>query len=1151
MGDMKQRPGRMVKSLMLSALLSAAAWLGSGTALAQCIFSGTLPAYPASNVVPCYITVQPIDVCGTTGGSCAPFNATSTNGVGNPSTAGYAPGHPLTPQEEPVNENSLNPIGFTVDPATGASPPSASYTTPGVDITRTLLNQFGVDLVWLKMATYNSRINTNTNTTFQTLNVTQGATCSGSITGTTLTIASCSSGVPSVSDSLSGTGITPNTVITAIGSDVVVGGAGSYTVNNSQTVASTTITVTSTLFQSSDFQTLSYQTQIKQGLPTFGIDLATNLPKSNPNYPFQPLGFPSNVVNMFFVTTLNPPAQQAGGKLYGISWKGNNGVAIEQGVFGYPRSRTSPPPRSSTIAHELGHVLGTDHTTFAAGPWTAANAPPSYSAPLGVLPTTCTGSIAGSTLTIASPGCSSGDLYVSAPLSGSGITPGTVITAFLTGKGGAGTYTVTPQQTVASTKITAPVPANPLVGECDPSYPACSRNLMTTGSLRTEPTVACILNGITGANGPVINPGCSGLPSLFNGLADQVNTPSSAPLNLLPVSQQAQVLTGGSTLLFPFPTQSGFLNPIPHETTKAQLGTGGRSADPIIFDLTGPTGGRPGETLVAWVLTLPQEQTFAGHSRFDIVSQSRKDLVQEIKYYPDFGNNPLMRNIAYYPGADNNPNNRNIGTAADSPCTSATAECLMVKFQPPGLRAHDSISFAKGILSGGAPITNDDLCKAKITYIFSDGYATTSNLGPCPVKSLPLIASSWHPDTHVAPRIIEPNKTNVLLVQSPGTTPTGSVIGSAYLNNSAASNAVIGFSHGAPDVTFSVPSSNLACTGAFTGGTLCFNIGAAANVYTLGDFLASGGATNVTVNTQGALAANLDNTVFEFTGTVTVTQGQSFNVAHDDGLQLKIGNTLVINAPGPTSPRTDTVTYNGLSGTFPFDLVYGECCGAPAVLGVSLPLESAMACTPDPNNPSQCFYDPIQTGLSDGNPQEEADQPGQSCNNGTANTGVINGNVTISAGEQCTYTSPCEIKGNLTINGDPSGVLRTGVWLNCAVDGNLTDNAGMLVLASSAHVFGNVQISQGSTFTLGPGVLIDGNLQIQSVPGTQLGTVCGTTVKGNLQVQNNRSPIQIGETPMQQNCPGNTVSGNLQCTGNNPVPTSGSNKVSGHNQCSG
>jgi len=73
---------------------------------------------------------------------------------------------------------------------------------------------------------------------------------------------------------------------------------------------------------------------------------------------------------------------------------------------------------------------------------------------------------------------------------------------------------------------------------------------------------------------------------------------------------------------------------------------------------------------------------------------------------------------------------------------------------------------------------------------------------------------------------------------------------------------------------------------------------------------------------------------------------------------------------------------------------------------------------------------------------------------------------------------------------------------------------------------------------------------IQNVPGTQLGKVCGATVKGNLTVKNNLSPIEIGGTT-PQNCSGNTVSGNLQCTGNNPPPTSGLNNVSGHNQCSG
>jgi hypothetical protein len=646
-------------------------------------------------------------------------------------------------------------------------------------------------------------------------------------------------------------------------------------------------------------------------------------------------------------------------------------------------------------------------------------------------------------------------------------------------------------------------------------------------------------------------------------MADQVSTPSSGTSTQLPLSQQAEVLTGGSGLLSPFLIQSGFLNPIPHETTKAQLETGGSSTGPI-FDLSGPTGGRPGETLVAWVLTLPQEQTFARHNRFHVVSQSRMDLVQSVTYYPDADDNPILKDIAYFPGADNNAANPSMGTAVDNPCASVTAECLMVKFQPPGLGADDSISFSNGILKsilfskgivsgGGAPITNDDLCKAKITYIFSDGYATTTKLGPCPAVSLPLISSSWRPDPTVSPRKV---KENVLLaaLSSSGTSQAGTVTGSAYLNNAAATNAVIGFSHGAADVTFSVPSPNPVCAGAsfgevsLSGDTLCFHSDAS-NGYTLGGFLASGGATILT-GSQTALASPLSNnvtgtgTVFEFTGNVTVTNGEMFQAGHDDGLQLKIGSNLVINQPGPTSFTTTPYTYTGPSGTFAFDLVYGECCGPPAVLGVSLPLESAMACTPDPNNTSQCLYDPTQTGLSDANPKEEADQPRQSCNNGTANTGIIDGNVTVSAGEQCTYTAPCEIKGNLTINGG-------GVWLNCAVDGNLTDNAGMLVLASSAHVFGNVQISQASTFTLGPGVLIDGNLQIQNVPGTQLGVVCGTQVKGNLVAQNNRSPIQIGEPPMLQNCPGNTVSGNLTCTGNNPVPISGSNKVSGHNQCSG
>ena len=64
----------------------------------------------------------------------------------------------------------------------------------------------------------------------------------GSINATTLTVTSVNYGVLDVGMTISGTGITPGTTITALGTGT--GGAGTYTVSVSQTVASTTITAT-------------------------------------------------------------------------------------------------------------------------------------------------------------------------------------------------------------------------------------------------------------------------------------------------------------------------------------------------------------------------------------------------------------------------------------------------------------------------------------------------------------------------------------------------------------------------------------------------------------------------------------------------------------------------------------------------------------------------------------------------------------------------------------------------------------------------------------------------------------------------------------------------------------------------------------------
>jgi hypothetical protein len=128
-----------------------------------------------------------------------------------------------------------------------------------------------------------------------------------------------------------------------------------------------------------------------------------------------------------------------------------------------------------------------------------------------------------------------------------------------------------------------------------------------------------------------------------------------------------------------------------------------------------------------------------------------------------------------------------------------------------------------------------------------------------------------------------------------------------------------------PDVTFRAPAP------------LNFELGDSGTETVL-DFLTTGGAFSIVENTPGALASVGNNTFWSFTGVVTVTNGDTFTVRHDDGVQLLIGTVLVIDVPGPTAPVFTTVTYTGPSGNLPFTLVYAECCAGPAVLEINLPL---------------------------------------------------------------------------------------------------------------------------------------------------------------------------------------------------------------------
>ena len=152
-----------------------------------------------------------------------------------------------------------------------------------------------------------------------------------------------------------------------------------------------------------------------------------------------------------------------------------------------------------------------------------------------------------------------------------------------------------------------------------------------------------------------------------------------------------------------------------------------------------------------------------------------------------------------------------------------------------------------------------------------------------------------------------------------------------HVSEAVSQNAIVANVPGtAADVTFSVNSPfNFSASGA-----------------TVSAWLASSAAFNIVENTAGTLASLMDNgtfgTLLSFTGQVSVTNGEQFTVTHDDGLTLIIGGLDLGFNPGPTSPQISTATYTGPTGTFAFQLVYGECCGGPAVLQVDLPFTAAV-----------------------------------------------------------------------------------------------------------------------------------------------------------------------------------------------------------------
>lgn len=129
-------------------------------------------------------------------------------------------------------------------------------------------------------------------------------------------------------------------------------------------------------------------------------------------------------------------------------------LAVRQGIWPSPTPTSDPYFEYTTLLLPGSGTSGTQNNSFL----DSGN------------PAEFTASIAATTMTVTS--VASGTIKVGMGISGSGVTAGTTVTAFVTGSGGAGTYTVSASQTVSSTTITStgfPITRNPLTGPNAPT----------------------------------------------------------------------------------------------------------------------------------------------------------------------------------------------------------------------------------------------------------------------------------------------------------------------------------------------------------------------------------------------------------------------------------------------------------------------------------------------------------------------------------------------------------------------------------------------------------------------------------------------------------------------------------------------------------
>lgn len=142
---------------------------------------------------------------------------------------------------------------------------------------------------------------------------------------------------------------------------------------------------------------------------------------------------------------------------------------------------------------------------------------------------------------------------------------------------------------------------------------------------------------------------------------------------------------------------------------------------------------------------------------------------------------------------------------------------------------------------------------------------------------------------------------------------------------------------GTPTATFTVDAAS--------GNVFSFD-GTGGSSYTLAGFLTSGGDSLSFLTGASHAGDSINNAVFEFTGYVDLAPG-TYTITHDDGMYLWVNGVLEINSGAPTAADASHFTITTDTGFVPFELLYAEVNGAPAVLSGNL---GNVAPTPEPSS---------------------------------------------------------------------------------------------------------------------------------------------------------------------------------------------------------